>query len=110
MGTPDSTEQLYSAINRVLHIGGPCAVFASLFASCTRSALPKMENEASSETASARAVVSPRRKTNSTNKRPVALTEKYRWRFSILAFMINISDGKCQMVANFLDHRNRVSS
>src|SRR4029453_7924451 len=87
-------------------MGGPCAVFTSLFASWARSTLSKMENEASSEMASARAVVSPQRNINNKSKRPHALTEKSRCGFSILGFMSNACDGECQMVANFLDHRN----
>src|SRR5215475_5902683 len=47
------------ARKREFFIGGPCAVFTSLFASCARSTLSKIENEASSETGSAHALLGP---------------------------------------------------
>jgi hypothetical protein len=40
-------------------MGGPCAVFTSLFANCARSTLSKIENEASSDTGSAYAPFRP---------------------------------------------------
>ena len=47
------------ARKREFLIGGPCAVFTSLFASCARSTLSKIENEASSDTGSAHALLRP---------------------------------------------------
>jgi hypothetical protein len=47
------------ARKREFFIGGPCAVFTSLFASCARSTLSKIENEASSDTGSAHALLGP---------------------------------------------------
>src|SRR4029453_16741122 len=55
-GAPGATQQLSTARNRGLLIGGPWSVLTSLLASCARSTLSKMENEANSETASARAM------------------------------------------------------
>jgi hypothetical protein len=51
--------------------------------------LSKIENEASSETASARAMLSPRRKSDTNNKGPHALEEKGLGRLNILGFMSN---------------------
>jgi hypothetical protein len=47
------------ARKREFFIGGPCAVFTSLFASCARSTLSKIEKEASSDTGSADALLRP---------------------------------------------------
>src|SRR5206468_7286825 len=82
-------------------MGGPCAVFTSLFASWARSTLSKMENEASSEMASARAVVSPQRNINNKSKRPHALTEKSRCGFSILGFMSTYVMGNAKWLQIF---------
>src|SRR6266480_5695025 len=109
-GDPAETKQLCVERNRGLPIGGPWAVFTALFANCARSTLSKIENEASSDTASARAVISPRRNTDSKSKRAPVLTRSSHRRFSILVFMSDGCDSNCQMVANYLDHRNRVSS
>src|SRR5437762_9881263 len=75
-GDPVETKQLWVERNRGLPIGGPWAVFTSLFASCARSTLSKIENEASSETGSARAIVDPERRSTSKSKRPQALAKK----------------------------------
>jgi len=70
--------------------------------------LSKIENKASSETGSARAIVSPKRKSDTNNKRPHTFAEKGLGRLNILGFMSNKRDAQCQMVANFRDHRNKV--
>src|SRR4029077_130191 len=98
------------ARKREFFMGGPCAVFTSLFASCARSTLSKIENEASSETASARAIVSPKRKRDTNSKSLHALAGKRCWRLSILGFISDKGDAESTMVANFRDHRNKVSA
>jgi len=66
-----ATKQLCVERNRGLPIGGLWAVFTSLFASCARSTLSKIENAASSETASACAMVDFGSKSKSNSKMDV---------------------------------------
>src|SRR6478609_7058139 len=98
------------ARKREFLIGGPCAVFTSPFASCARSTLSKIENEASSETGSAHALLRPAINIKErTPAKAIKLRGRHRTRKMVSMFMTDNLVGQCAMVANLNHRRNKVS-